>query len=234
MQNLDLREILKVVPKGTKLYSTTHGDVRFDYVDLNSKLYSICCRDIHGTVLSFTKEGKWRYSCPGECVLFPSSEQRDWNKFKIGDEIYNKLQEAGYFLNSETNLVEKYKFNIGDKVQDKVTKQIYTIYDIEHDKYKVKENIQCYLFAEYQEQYELYQEKFDINNLKPYDKVLVRCGDSSVWEPQLFSRLDINLKNHANKFVVIGICSMPQCIPYEGNEHLDGTTNDCDEYYKNW
>ena len=24
------------------------------------------------------------------------------------------------------------------------------------------------------------------------------------------------------------------CIPYEGNEHLHNTTNDCDDYYKNW
>ena len=25
-----------------------------------------------------------------------------------------------------------------------------------------------------------------------------------------------------------------QCIPYEGNEHLLGTTDDCDDFYKNW
>lgn len=25
-----------------------------------------------------------------------------------------------------------------------------------------------------------------------------------------------------------------QCIPYEGNEHLLGTTDDCDDYYKTW
>jgi hypothetical protein len=25
-----------------------------------------------------------------------------------------------------------------------------------------------------------------------------------------------------------------QCVPYEGNEHLLNTTNDCDEFYKNW
>lgn len=24
------------------------------------------------------------------------------------------------------------------------------------------------------------------------------------------------------------------CIPYEGNEHLLGTKEDCDEFYKNW
>ena len=25
-----------------------------------------------------------------------------------------------------------------------------------------------------------------------------------------------------------------QCIPYEGNQHLLGKTDDCDEYYKTW
>ena len=33
--------------------------------------------------------------------------------------------------------------------------------------------------------------------------------------------------------VVGGIC-WAQCIPYEGNEHLLGKTDDCDEYYKTW
>lgn len=78
------------------------------------------------------------------------------------------------------------------------------------------------------------QEKFDITTLKYYDKVLVRQNNDSVWEPQVFSYLDINLKNHVHKFVVIGLCSVKQCIPYEGNEHLAETTNDCDEYYKTW
>lgn len=25
-----------------------------------------------------------------------------------------------------------------------------------------------------------------------------------------------------------------QCIPYKGNEHLLGTTNDCNDFYKTW
>ena len=295
MQNLDLIEKLKNVPKGTTLYSTIHGNLYFDCVDYYDDCHPIKCHR-HGNEFSFTKEGKWHISYDGECVLFPSKEQRDWSEFdlpcqfKVGDVIYhellnlisiykgynsrfpiiydidykisnindfkfdvhidessyrlatlgekelfyNKLQEAGYFWNSLTNSLEKYKFNIGDKIQDKVTKQIYSICNIEQGIYKVKENPLCYLSANYQNDYELYQKKFDITTLKPYDKVLVRFNDTSIWEPQLFSCLDINLKHYANKFVLIGFCSKPQCIPYEGNEHLTGTTNNCDEYYKNW
>ena len=35
-------------------------------------------------------------------------------------------------------------------------------------------------------------------------------------------------------FGVTGGKYFQQGIPYEGNEHLRATTNDCDEYYKNW
>ena len=35
-------------------------------------------------------------------------------------------------------------------------------------------------------------------------------------------------------FYAVGGCVFEQCIPYEGNEHLRGTTNDCDDYYKTW
>ena len=32
----------------------------------------------------------------------------------------------------------------------------------------------------------------------------------------------------------MGYNKYKQCIPYEGNEHLLGTTDDCDDYYKTW
>jgi hypothetical protein len=34
-------------------------------------------------------------------------------------------------------------------------------------------------------------------------------------------------------FVTTSGKSYPYCIPYEGNEHLLNTTNDCDEFYRN-
>ena len=39
--------------------------------------------------------------------------------------------------------------------------------------------------------------------------------------------------NYNTKFHCIGTY-YNQCIPYEGNEHLLGTTNDCDDFYKTW
>lgn len=35
-------------------------------------------------------------------------------------------------------------------------------------------------------------------------------------------------------FICMGYNKYKQCIPYEGNEHLLDTTNDCDNFYKTW
>lgn len=67
--------------------------------------------------------------------------------------------------------------------------------------------------------------------MKPFEsKVLVRDDGYSLWQPSLWGLYD---KKHRFPYVTIG-CRYKQCIPYEGNEHLRGTTNDCDEFYKTW
>ena len=80
-ENLNLVEILKDCPKGTKLYSTVFGEVELDSIDVVSS-HPICVVFPSGDD-SFTKDGKMFDDCDGECVLFPSKDQRDWSKFKI-------------------------------------------------------------------------------------------------------------------------------------------------------
>lgn len=79
-ENLNLVEILKDCPKGTKLYSTVFGEVEIDSIDVVSS-HPICVVFPSGDD-SFTKDGKMFDGCDGECVLFPSREQREWSKFK--------------------------------------------------------------------------------------------------------------------------------------------------------
>lgn len=85
-ENLDLVEILKDCPAGTKLYSTLHGEVVFKYTT-EDHMFPILVEysDVDGNTRKtcFTKDGKLLYSANGECVLFPSKEQRDWSKFKV-------------------------------------------------------------------------------------------------------------------------------------------------------
>lgn len=54
---------------------------------------------------------------------------------------------------------------------------------------------------------------------KPFDKVLVRDIDEQLWECNLFSRI-----SEAGYYVCVR-SRWAQCIPYKGNEHLLGTTN---------
>ena len=78
-ENLNLMEILKDCPKGTKLYSTIFGEVTFCYID-ESEEYPIKIIEKGGCKGSVLANGK-HIDFDGECTLFPSKEQRDWSKF---------------------------------------------------------------------------------------------------------------------------------------------------------
>ena len=81
-ENLNLVEILKDCPKGTKLYSTAFGEVKFVKIVYEDDHYPIRVFGENGDV-GFTLQGKLLNMQQGECLLFPSREQRDWSKFKI-------------------------------------------------------------------------------------------------------------------------------------------------------
>lgn len=87
-ENIDLTKILKDCPKGFKLYSLLHGEVSFRGIDETTNDYSISY-DYHitsytGTCTSefyLTRNGTYSNNYNGECILFPSKDQKDWSKF---------------------------------------------------------------------------------------------------------------------------------------------------------
>ena len=81
-ENLNLEEILKDCPKGTKLYSTLYGEVEFNRINKGEK-YPIRYINSEGDELIATAQGLLVARFDGECTLFPSKEQRDWSKFKV-------------------------------------------------------------------------------------------------------------------------------------------------------
>jgi hypothetical protein len=132
-------------------------------------------------------------------------------------------------------------FKIGDKIKKKDGRdyRLRTIESVNNNYYIIKtpdwfDN--CYITDklpfEYQNEYELaHRNKFDINTLKHFDKVLVRDNDEQAWSTSFFSRC---VKSETNKYSCVNDIRWVQCIPYEENKHLAGTTNDCDEFYKTW
>ena len=83
-ENVNLSKILRDCLKGTKLYSTTYGDVELIRVNQNDNVYyPIEIKLSDDSINSVTTDGRLCEYYNGECVLFPSKEQRDWSKFKI-------------------------------------------------------------------------------------------------------------------------------------------------------
>ena len=80
-ENLNLAEILKDCPKGTKLYSPIFGEVEFNCIYKN------------GTIECENECGVWYFNIDGTItignvksqiiMLYPSKDQQDWSKFKV-------------------------------------------------------------------------------------------------------------------------------------------------------
>lgn len=83
-ENLNLVEILKDCPKGTKLYTPIWGEVVFIEVRKNKNCpYPICINTNAASSYTYlAKDGRYLINREeSECILFPSKDQRDWSKF---------------------------------------------------------------------------------------------------------------------------------------------------------
>ena len=79
-----------------------------------------------------------------------------------------------------------------------------------------------------EEKKELKKKHYDIANFKPKQWVLVRDCDNQVWGLSMFSHRDMGC------YICINRVDFRQCIPFEGNEKLLGTTDMCEERFINW
>lgn len=225
MKNINLVEILRDCPDGTKLYSTLHGEVVFKYIT-EDHMFPILVdySDVDGNTSKtcFTKDGKFLYSANGECVLFPSEEQRDWSKFT-----------APWYKKDKS--VEP-KFKAGDMVRHKDTNKddVYEISKVYDDSYGIA-GFNWMILMKYQDQYELVSNKFDPKTLKPFDKVLARRGNENynVWFPDFISDPPNSTNNKTLCMCVMEDIAM--VIPYnDETKHLVGTTEEAPEYYRYW
>ena len=80
-ENIDLTKILDGCPAGTEFYHSEYGRVYFLYINTNY-VYSIRFTTFNDSKESgVTCEGICNIYYNGECVFFPSKDQRDWSKF---------------------------------------------------------------------------------------------------------------------------------------------------------
>ena len=184
-------------------------------------------------------------------------------KFKVGDRVVKKggitvpvlitgVGEDYYYSNTENSvgffsvkeqddweLLVEPRFKVGDRIKLKKSalNNIYVVTKVNKDGSIIINDYVWTIKYEQLNNYELVHNKFDITTLKPYDKVLVRTKRHSfnpVWTIAFYDGYQPNIGGSFRPFGVANGEYFQQCIPYEGNEHLRGTTNDCDDYYKIW
>lgn len=145
--------------------------------------------------------------------------------------LFQAIKDNGYKWNEETKTLEKHiklKFNVGDRISKKESRFVYTVTDIKSDRYELNKTILSLRFCD-EHEWELVPNKFDPKTLKPFDRVLVRDCNSEKWKIDFFDHYV-----EKGTYYQCMTFAKNQCIPYVGNEHLRGTTNDCDEFYKIW
>lgn len=227
-ENLDLTKILKDCPKGTKLYSLISGEVEFIRID-NSFKYPIRVKISHpeGSILDYTKEGRFFIDNPnGECLLFPSKENRDWSTFKV-----EKPEKEGL------------KFKAGDYITDGTL--FFLVTGMEDGQYVLRTQRGFdpgFTPVAVDKQYDLcspdevatFKKSLHENGLhwsksknklihwyRPFEKVLVRYAYNSSWRCCFFSHYD----KESNLFECDGglsITDEENILPYEGNENKVG------------
>lgn len=145
------------------------------------------------------------------------------------EKLFKAIKDNGYRWISEPKTLEKLiapKFNVGDKIVHKIHRHNpFVITEITEQSYKggIYE-----ILIEQQDNFELVPDKFDLNTLKPFEsRVLVRNSKDQYWIPAFWGY-------KAKDGYVTTFGHSIYCIPFEGNEHLLKTKNDCDKYFKTW
>ena len=169
----------------------------------------------------------WLTNCDDKYLRFATEEEKQ--------RLFNAIKANGYKWNAETKTLEKLikpKFKVGNRIKHIVGREeVATVVSVEDLHYNLDSKVGTSSFSiSLQREWELVPNKFDITTLKPFEsKVLVRDYDYQYWRVSFFGYFD----KFMGKFdTVRGVCI--QCIPYEGNEHLLGTTDNCDNFYKTW
>jgi hypothetical protein len=207
-------------------YDDEEGDTQLfiykEKIEIEEDGYALCYLTLPSDGRLDLSEGEYSFQ------RFATEEEKE--------KLFQVIKDNGYKWNAETKTLEKLiepKFKVGDRI--KKGKKIATIVRIYEKFYDFIYDSGIGSFTiDLQDEWELVPNKFDINTLKPFDKMLVRVTDNDVWIPKFFSYYDADLKAEYYPFIATDDIGYPQCIPYSGNEYLCRTTNNCDEYYKTW
>ena len=234
MENkINIAEILRDMPEGTKLYSPLFGKCEYISVVDNKYPIAIKAQRAGGAISRFLmKDGRYFGGYEdAECLLFPSAKMRNWDKFfKRGDIVYNpRSQMYAVFECWANDDYTEFNTTINYyKISDKWGKEDICCTGI-HRKATDEERAKFIAAAE-----EYYGGRYNPETLQvepvkvsipicpfePFQKVLVRDFCDERWKADYFSHY--NAVDTSLPYCCVGEC-YKVCIAYEGNEHLLGT-----------
>lgn len=80
---INLVEILKNAPVGTKLWSPICGEcILIGITSENHYPYRVSIEKNYSQAFTFLSDGRYADCLDSECLLFPSKDNRDWSTFK--------------------------------------------------------------------------------------------------------------------------------------------------------
>lgn len=105
MGKINIAELLKDCPRGMKLYSPIFGEVYLDKIRPHLAIVVTTDKEQGDFKEEFLYDG--RYDMKGECMIFPSKDQRDWSKFhrpfKDGDIVITDNNEHAFIYSGEND-----------------------------------------------------------------------------------------------------------------------------------
>lgn len=227
-ETINIAEILRnYKPNEIILYTTMFGNAFFKGF----------MRDGSGILLESTitvdvaldANGRMLQSQSGECIIFPSSEMRDWNKFfKHGDVVVNQENGCMYVFDcwAKDNFTKMNIIDYFDKPSEFGGKEVKPKYlTVKTKDYQKADEEQRELFFESMDKSYTFAVKCGRitrvekkpPHFKTYDKVLVRNRKQS-WKIDFFSYYE---QFGSFRYRTLG-GYYEYCIPFDGNEHLVG------------
>lgn len=234
MENkINIAEILRDMPKGTKLYSPLFGKCELRGIDNSKYPIAIKVQSIDGAMSKgIMKDGRYFDGFEdAECLLFPSARMRDWSKFfKRGDVLIDEdLGTAAVFdgwANDDytefNTTIDYYKISDAWGKRD-ICRTLLFRKATDEERAEFIAAAEKYYGGKYNPE-TLQVEPVKVAEPKcpfePFQKVLVRDFCDERWKADYFS--DYNAVDTSLPYRCVGGC-YKVCIAYEGNEHLLGT-----------
>lgn len=233
-ENVNVAEILRdYKPNEIILYTTMYGKAFFIGFTRSGAIILENANTIISETLNrevvLDEYGRMKKAQGGECVLFPSSEMRDWNKFfKHGDVVVSQKDGDMFVFDcwAKSDFTEMSIIDYFGKPSEfggnKFGLKYLTVKT--KDFQKADEEQRKWFFDLMEQSYTIVVDCGRITSVgkkaphfKTYDKVLVRNRKQS-WKIDFFS--------HYVQFGIYNFRTLggyyEYCIPFDGNEHLVG------------